>query len=80
MQEPWKIFSVDLSSRNSYFTDETFYRNVLACFFAMNARKILVYLLLLYQDEVTLVLQFLNGSCSYRIIMQSELGVLFGFV
>lgn len=31
MQEPWKIFSFDLFSQNSYFMDEIFYRNVLAC-------------------------------------------------
>lgn len=31
MQEPWKIFSFDLFSQNSYFMDGIFYRNVLAC-------------------------------------------------
>lgn len=50
MQEPWKIFSFDLYSLNSCcFMDEIFYRNVIACFFATNAREILVYLLLLYK-------------------------------
>lgn len=53
MQEPWKILSFDLSSRNSYFMDEIFYGNMLACFFAMSAREILE--ILLYRDEATLV-------------------------
>lgn len=55
MQEPWKIFSFDLSSQKSYFMDEVFCRNMLVCFFALNPGEILVYLLLLYQDEETLV-------------------------
>lgn len=42
-REPLNIFPFDLCPLNScYFMDEMFYRNVIACFFAMITREILV--------------------------------------
>lgn len=46
-REPLNIFPFELCPLNScYFMDDIFYRNVIACFFVMIAREILVYLLL----------------------------------